>query len=119
MFDTCSTSGTSGSNGVRRSVQPLIESAPIVVPWYATRRAIAFQRRSPRAVWYWRASFQAASTASEPPDTKNTRLRSPGASAATSAASSIERGWAKVQLIANGSSRIWAAAASPISSPKP
>ena len=50
----------------------------MVVPWYATRRAIAFQRRSPRAVWYWRASFQAASTASEPPDTKNTRLRSPG-----------------------------------------
>ena len=43
----------------------------MVVPWYASRRAIAFQRRCPRAAWYWRASFQAASTASEPPETKN------------------------------------------------
>ena len=59
---------------------PLIDSAPIVVPWYAVRREIAFQRRSPRAPWYWRASFQADSTASEPPETKKTRLRSPGAS---------------------------------------
>ena len=33
VFDTCSTSGTSGSNGVRSSVQPLMESAPMVVPW--------------------------------------------------------------------------------------
>ena len=41
----------------------------------------AFQRRSPRAAWYARASFQAASTASEPPETKKTRFRSPGASA--------------------------------------
>ena len=28
---------------------------------------------------YWRASFQADSTASEPPVVKKTRLRSPGA----------------------------------------
>jgi hypothetical protein len=90
----CTTSGTSGSNGVRNGVTPLIESAPIVVPWYASRREIAFQRRSPRAAWYWRASFHADSTASEPPDTKKTRLRSPGASSATSAASSIARGCA-------------------------
>ena len=80
---------------------------------------MAFQRRSPRAVWYWRASFQAASTASEPPETKKQRCRSPGARSASSCASSIERGWAKVQLMAKGSSRIWAAAASPISSPNP
>ena len=58
------------------------------------RRAIAFQRRSPRAAWYWRASFQADSTASEPPEQKKTRLRSPGATEATSAASSIARGCA-------------------------
>ena len=32
------------------------------------RRETAFQRRSPRAAWYWRASFQADSTASEPPE---------------------------------------------------
>ncbi len=53
---------------------PLIESAPIVVPWYAVRRATAFQRRSPRAWWYWRASFHADSTASEPPETKKTAV---------------------------------------------
>ena len=88
MFRTCSTSGTSGSYGFFSAGIPLIESAPIVVPWYAVRRAIAFQRRSPRAAWYWRASFHADSTASEPPETKKTRFRSPGASEATSAASS-------------------------------
>ena len=41
---------------------------------------MAFQRRSPRARWYSRASFQAASAASDPPDTKKALLRSPGAS---------------------------------------
>ncbi len=71
-----------------------MDSAPIVVPWYAIRRETAFQRRSPRAAWYWRASFQADSTASDPPETKKTRSRSPGASEATSAASSIARGCA-------------------------
>ena len=35
------------------------------MPWYASRCATAFQRRSPRTAWYWRASFQADSTASE------------------------------------------------------
>ncbi len=43
-------------------------------------------------MWYWRASFHADSTASEPPETKKTRFRSPGASDATSSASSIARG---------------------------
>ena len=78
---------------------PLMESAPIVVPWYARRRETAFQRRSPRAWWYWRASFQADSTASEPPETKNTRLRSPGVSCAISCASSIARGCEYDQLV--------------------
>jgi hypothetical protein len=77
----------------------LIERAPIVVPWYATLRETAFQRRSPRAAWYWRASFHADSIASEPPETKKARLRSPGASDATSAASSIARGWAYDQFV--------------------
>ena len=80
---------------------------------------MAFQRRSPRARWYSRASFQAASVASDPPDTKKALFSSPGASPASSTASSIERGWANVQLMANGSSRICAAAASPISAPYP
>ena len=48
----------------------------------------------PVSLWYWRASFQADSTASEPPDVKNTRLRSPGASAAIRAASSTAIGCA-------------------------
>jgi len=82
---------------------PLIESAPNVVPWYAMFRAIAlyfFPGGSPsRAMKYWRASFHAYSTASEPPETKKTRLRSPGASDATSAASSIARGCAYVQFV--------------------
>ena len=78
---------------------PLIERAPIVVPWYATCRETAFQRRSPRTEWYWRASFQADSTASEPPETKKTRFRSPGASEATSAASSMARGCAYDQFV--------------------
>ncbi len=78
---------------------PLIDSAPIVVPWYAVRRAIAFQRRSPRAWWYCRASFHADSTASEPPETKKTRFRSPGARLATSCANSIARGCAYDQFV--------------------
>ena len=70
-------------------------SAPSVVPWYATCLAIALYRvptSAPRATWNCRASFHADSTASEPPETKKTRLRSPGASDATSSASSIARG---------------------------
>jgi hypothetical protein len=41
-----------------------------------------------------RASFSADSTASDPPDVKKTRFRSPGASDAIRAASSIARGCA-------------------------
>ncbi len=48
----------------------------------------------PVSLWYWRDIFQADSTASEPPDVKNTRLRSPGASPAMRAASSTATGWA-------------------------
>ncbi len=93
------TSGTSGSNGARNAGMPLIESAPIVVPWYASRRDTAFQRRSPRAMWYCRASFHADSTASDPPETKKTRFRSPGVICAISRASSIARGCAYDQLV--------------------
>ena len=58
-------------------------------------------RRSgwPLAAWYWRASFQAASTASEPPETKNARLMSGGASSASRAASSAAGGCANVQFV--------------------
>ena len=48
----------------------------------------------PVSLWYWRASLSAASTASEPPLVKKTRLRSPGASEAMRAASSIAGGCA-------------------------
>ena len=48
----------------------------------------------PVSLWYWRASLIAVSTASPPPVVKKTRLRSPGASAAIRAASSIARGCA-------------------------
>ena len=99
MLRTWITSGTSGSNGVRSAATPLIDSAPMVVPWYAIRRDTAFQRRSPRAACHWRASFHADSTASEPPETKKTRFRSPGVSDATSAASSNARGCAYDQFV--------------------
>jgi hypothetical protein len=72
---------------------------------------------SPRAAWYWRASFHAASTASEPPEVKNTRSSPGGASSAIRAASSIERGCATVQFDVNGNSRICACATRPSSSP--
>jgi hypothetical protein len=62
-------------------------------------REIAFQRRSPRAAWYWRASFQADSIASEPPETKNALVSSPGARSATVDASSIARGCAYDQFV--------------------
>jgi hypothetical protein len=52
----------------------------------------------PTARKYWRASFHADSTASDPPVVKNTRLRSPGASWARRAANSIAEGWAKLQM---------------------
>ena len=52
-----------------------------------------------RTAKYCRASFHADSTASDPPEQKKTRLRSPGASDATSAASSIARGCAYVQFV--------------------
>ena len=51
-----------------------------------------------RTAKYWRASFHADSTASEPPETKKTRLRSPGASEAISAASSIAR-WPEADYV--------------------
>jgi hypothetical protein len=47
---------------------------------------------------YWRASFHADSTASDPPLVKNTRFKSPGASSARRAASSIAGGCAYVQI---------------------
>jgi hypothetical protein len=47
---------------------------------------------------YWRASFQADSTASLPPVVKNARLRLPGASCASRAASSMAVGWVYVQM---------------------
>ena len=50
----------------------------------------------PTSLKYCLASFQADSTASEPPEVKNTRLRSPGARAARRAASSMAMGWAEV-----------------------
>ena len=74
---------------------PVIESAPKVVPWYAVSREMIFVFVGlPVSLWYWRANFHADSTASEPPDVKNTRLRSPGARLAMRSASSIAFGCA-------------------------
>ena len=68
------------------------------VPWYAMYRLITLVRSGcPIMPKYCRANFHADSTASEPPEVKKTRLRSPGASAATRSASSTARGWAYVQ----------------------
>ena len=43
---------------------------------------------------YWRASFHADSTASDPPVVKKIRLQSPGVSSARRSASSMAIGWA-------------------------
>ena len=48
----------------------------------------------PVSRWYLRAIFMPASVASEPPETKNTRLRSPGAIDASLSARSI-CGWVR------------------------
>jgi hypothetical protein len=45
-------------------------------------------------LWYWRATLIAVSTDSLPPEVKNTRLRSPGASEAMRSASVMACGWA-------------------------
>ena len=95
VFGTWCAPGTSGSNGVRSGVIPVIESAPKVVPWYAvSREMILVLVGLPVSLWYWRDNFQADSTASEPPEVKNTRLRSPGARPAMRSASSIAVGCA-------------------------
>ena len=47
----------------------------------------------PICLKYWRANFQADSTASEPLVVKKTRFRSPGASEANLADSSMAVGW--------------------------
>ena len=95
MLATLIAPGTSGSNGARTSGMPVIDSAPIVVPWYATERLITLCRiGSPTSLKYCRASFQAVSTASPPVVVKKTRFRSPGASEASRSASSIALGWA-------------------------
>ena len=47
---------------------------------------------------YWRASFQADSTASDPPLVKKMRFRSPGASSARRAANSMAGGCAAFQI---------------------
>ena len=75
---------------------PVIASAPSVVPWYAPRRAITLWRcPCPMARKYWRASFHADSTDSEPPLVKNTRFRSPGASVGE-AGRELDRGRVRV-----------------------
>ncbi|GAB3850499.1 hypothetical protein GCM10029963_36810 [Micromonospora andamanensis] len=74
---------------------PVIDSAPMEVPWYAMYRltTLCFVGL-PTRLKYARASFQAVSTASEPPVVKKTRFRSPGVSAAIFSASSTAFGWA-------------------------
>ena len=71
-----------------------------MVPWYAILRAMTLRRWcSPAALWYSRASLIAASTASEPPETKKLRPMPSGAISASLAASSIAGGWANVQFV--------------------
>jgi hypothetical protein len=72
---------------------------------------------SPRARKCWRTIFHAASTASEPPLVKNTRLSSPGARSASASASSIAGGWAVAQFVLKASVVSCCAAAAAISSP--
>ena len=61
---------------------------------------------------YWRASFHADSTASDPPEVKKMRLRSPGARSAKRAARATADGWALSQIGKYASCFAWVAAAS-------
>ena len=79
MFGTLIAPGTSGSNGVLIAGMPVIDSAPIVVPWYAIDRLITlYSIGLPVSLKYCRASFHALSTASPPPVVKNTRFEVAG-----------------------------------------
>ena len=84
-------------------------------------RAIAFVRcPSPFARWYWRISFQADSTASEPPQVKKTLASGPTTGAASPArrsASSIAGCVAVPQLVLKASVRSCSPATSANSSP--
>ena len=53
VFGTWVPPGVSGSNGVRRLVMPVAESAPRLVPWYAISRATTFVLLGlPVSLWY-------------------------------------------------------------------
>jgi hypothetical protein len=65
----------------------------------------------PVRLWYCRQSFSADSTASLPLFVKKTRFRSPGASDAIFAASSIDVGWAYDQFVKKASCAAWSAPA--------
>ena len=81
-------------------------------------RAITLRRSgSPFCTKCCRAIFHADSTDSEPPHVKKACVMSPGARAASAAASSIATGVAVDQFVVYGIARSCAAAASAISSP--
>jgi hypothetical protein len=82
---TCTTSGSSGANGVRLAGWPVRVSAPIVRPWNAPSQATILLRPVSRD------SFSAASTASAP-ELQNSTLAwpvSPATSSSSSASSTV------------------------------
>ena len=85
-----------------------MDSAPIVVPWYAMLRLMTLVLAGrPVSLKYCRAIFHALSTASPPPVVKKTRSRSPGARSASRSASSAAAGWAKDHSGKKARSRAW------------
>ena len=72
-----------------------MESAPMVLPCQLCQRVMTLYFFGlPVSMWYLRAILSPASVASDPPETKKTRLRSPGAMAAILSARSI-CGWVR------------------------
>ena len=69
VFETWRTGTAGGANGSRHTGIPVNERAPSVTPVIGVLAGdrLAALGLSPFTWWYWRASFQADSTASEPP----------------------------------------------------
>ena len=88
-----------------------------MTPWYdGVRLTTTVRSGCPACPWAMRASLNAVSTASEPPEVRKTRASGIGASPTNRVANSSARGLVKRSKVWNTSRRrIWAATASAIS----
>ena len=87
-----------------------------MLPWKDCQRPTTMDFEGlPRSSQYWRASLAAFSVASDPPDTNQTRFRSPGANLATASARASRGSLVNRCIGTNATLRACAAIASAIS----